>query len=197
LYEVVGKKEPRYVAQAEHFSRSLGRILRESRNANRAHRLFELATCGYSFTTEERQAIDASFRSDLENHQRADSHACAAAAYLTDLARSVLMVDVERGVKLSDEAARHTARVPDGGSRLALQRDILKVLLGRGDMALWRHAVKLSLEFDVAIVQMFDGFARMLLQTATSNDELPQRLLERIMWAEQLIAHLTRSAAQL
>jgi hypothetical protein len=60
-------------------------------------------------------------------------------------------------------------------------------------MARWKQAVKLSLEFDVAIVQIFDRFAQVLLQTAAADDESLQQLLQRITWAEQLTTQLTRS----
>jgi hypothetical protein len=98
--------------RGQDFARSLVRTFLASSNADRAHRLFELATYGYSFTTSEHEAIEAGFRSSLEYYQRADSHASAAAAFLTDLASAVLMVDVEHGMELLGEAAHHTARIP-------------------------------------------------------------------------------------
>jgi hypothetical protein len=182
--------------RAEQFSRQvIGRVL-GSLHDWAAHRLYELADCGYVVSAEDRAAfgrLSDQWVDKLEHPRLPDGRSMRdedahrlAAKYLAQVARSTLLADRERGLMLLERAARHALVVSETSARLTLQRGILRALLANGEAALWEEAVQRSLDYGDIIFLMFDRFSRTLLERRKDDVTAALSVLEVIDWAEQL-----------
>ena len=179
--------------RAKRFSRQLIASLIGSSKDWGAHRLYELAACGYALSAQDRIAagkLSDQFVGRAENPQppmRGDPAHDLAARYLTLVARSMLLADRERGLMLVDRAAAHALAMTETNRRLYLQRGLLRTLLASGDEALWKEAVRRSLDSGDSVLRMSDRFSRALLERRKGDPTAALSMLEVMDWAEQLM----------
>jgi len=164
-----------------------------------AHRIFELGACGHTVSADERLALGElsdHWVNRLEHIQEGsikgppigdqDAHRLAA-IWLARAARSTLLVNRERGLRIVFMASRHADMVAEPTERMRLRRDILKSMLAAGDTTLWEEAVVWSLDFEETIFRTFDWFGQSALKLQQEDKTFPLRLLDVIDWAEQLM----------
>lgn len=181
------------------FARELIAATLSSERDSVAHRLYELNGCGYALSATECAAVDAlseHWVDRLEHLQEGsvkgepigeqDAHRLAS-RYLAQVARSTLLVNPERGLRLVSMAAHHADKVTEPTERTRLRREILKSMLAAGGAPLWEEAVVRSLDFEEAIFHVFDWFGQSVLKLNQEDKAFPPRLLDAIDWAEQLM----------
>ncbi|MGB3218310.1 MAG: ATP-binding protein [Anaerolineae bacterium] len=162
------------------------------------HWMFELEACGYTFSVDERAALEelserwVIWRDQMQDCigappiREQDAHQ-RASRYLAQVARSTLPVNRERGLRIVSMASRHADMVTDVTQKMRLRRDILKSMLVVGDTTLWEEALARSLDFEETIFHVFDWFGQSALKLQREDKTFPPRLLDVIDWAEQLM----------
>lgn len=199
LIEFVRQAYPIDAERARQFASEIVASTLASSRDWAAHRMFELNGCGYFFSDAERSAIKVlsdHWIDRLEHMQEGsikgppigdqDAHRLAA-TWLARAARSTLLVNPERGLRLVSMAAHHAGTVTEPTERTRLRREILRSMLAAGDAKLWEEAVVRSLDFEEAIFHVFDWFGQSALKLNQEDKAFPPRLLDVIDWAEQLM----------
>jgi len=199
LVEFVREAYPIDAERARQFASEMVASTLASSRDWAAHRMFELNGCGYFFSDAERSAIEVlsdHWIDRLEHLQEGsikgppigdqDAHRLAA-TWLARAARSTLLVNHERGLRLVSMAAHHANTVAEPTERTRLRREILRSMLAAGDAKLWEEAVVRSLDFEEAIFHVFDWFGQSALKLNQEDKTFPPRLLDVIDWAEQLM----------
>lgn len=199
LIEFVREAYPIDSERARQCARELIASTLASARDSAAHRMFELGACGYTFSADERLALEAlsdHWVNRLEHIQEGsikgppigdqDAHRLAA-IWLARAARSTLPVNRERGLRIVSMASRHADMVAEPTERMRLRRDILKSMLATGDTTLWEEALARSLDFEETIFHVFDWFGQSALRLQQENSAFAPHLLDTIDWAEQLM----------
>lgn len=199
LIEFVREAYPLDAQRASQFAGELIASILAAARDSAAHRMFELGACGYTLSADERLALEElsdHWVNRLEHMQEGsikrppigdqDAHRLAA-IWLARAARSTLLVNRERGLRIVSMASRHADGVTEPTERTRLRREILKSMLATGDAKLWEEAVVRSLDFEDAMFHVFDRFGQSALKLYQEDKTLPSRLLETITWAEQLM----------
>lgn len=199
LIEFVREAYPVDAERASQFAGELIASILAAARDSAAHRMFDLSACGYTFSADERLALESlsdHWVNRLEHIQEGsikgppigdqDAHRLAA-IWLARAARSTLPVNRERGLRIISMASRHADMVAEPTERTRLRRDIIKSMLAAGDTALWEEAVVRSLDFEETIFHVFDWFGQSALKLQQEDRTFPPRLLDVIDWAEQLM----------